>query len=663
MGRDFTGSGTRGPRPAGVTRRDVQFGLLAGGATAFAGPAGAAGGPGATKASDFGELPLVESPRLSPNGTYLAVVQRIDDRPVLSIYPLAGGKPFVTQHRDAEIRGHVWANDNRIVIKLAAALDRDGIPTTETRLVAVNADGTDFRLLTDNRFASGGYVGQIQSNIVSMLPDDPDHILLALDHDGNLKYSVYKMNIYTGRSTVAQAAVGDSFDWVADADGEVRFRIDWDYRKDERYYFVRIKGASDWKPVGRDETGTRVLFTPFAFLRSNPNQMYVSARRNSDKSSYFIYDLLEDKFVTEVFSHRQVDAAGLLLAPKDERLLAVNYILDAPEMKLVDPSFARIVETMASAFPGETIVCETMTRDERLVGFRVESPTRPPEYYVYDTTREKALRVGRAYPNLPPDALSPVRPYPYAARDGLAIPAYLTQPRGKGDKGLPLVVMPHGGPAARDFVQFDWWAQFLASRGYAVLQPNFRGSSGYGGRFGDMSEGQWGLSMQDDLEDGVRKLVADGIADPARIAIVGASYGGYAALMGVVRTPDLYRAAVSVAGIGDLFKLLNEADAYTSVGYWKKELGSRWQDRDRLETSSPRRQVDKIKAPVLLLHGTKDRVVSVSQSKSMASALRSAGKEHELILLEDGDHYLTNRTHRTAVLEATERFLARHLAG
>jgi dipeptidyl aminopeptidase/acylaminoacyl peptidase len=259
-----------------------------------------------------------------------------------------------------------------------------------------------------------------------------------------------------------------------------------------------------------------------------------------------------------------------------------------------------------------------------------------------------------------------MKPYPYKARDGLEIPAYLTLPPGRAPKNLPAVVYPHGGPDERDAIGFDYWAQFMANRGYAVLQPNFRGSSGYGAKFTEAGLRQWGLKMQDDISDGVKKLIADGIVDPKRVCIVGASYGGYAALAGATFTPDLYACAVSFAGISDLPKMLHSNRAQVNsdakeISFWESRIGSTDENWDQLAATSPARHADQVKCPVLLLHGDGDTNVPIEQSEIEEAALKSAGKNVQFVRLEGDDHYSKLGATRVRTLKEIESFLASNI--
>jgi dipeptidyl aminopeptidase/acylaminoacyl peptidase len=289
-------------------------------------------------------------------------------------------------------------------------------------------------------------------------------------------------------------------------------------------------------------------------------------------------------------------------------------------------------------------------------------PRVPGTYYLLSRENLELSRIGDRYAShLKPEQLHDVERVSYVARDGLTIPAYLTRPVASGP--LPMVVLPHGGPTTRDYLGFDPVAQFLASRGLAVLQPNFRGSSGYGAAFEAAGYGEWGLAMQDDVTDGVRAMIERGIADAERICIVGWSYGGYVALMGAVKTPDLYRCAVSGAGITDIRRMLSEGARYKFGLKDRPAVGDYQKDRGKLKDTSPINNVEAIKIPILLVHGDKDRSVPIGHSKKMAAKLKKLGKPHRMVVLKDGNHRLSLERNRVQFLRELESFLTENLDG
>lgn len=300
--------------------------------------------------------------------------------------------------------------------------------------------------------------------------------------------------------------------------------------------------------------------------------------------------------------------------------------------------------------------------DRRIVALHIDSPTAGAAYSFADLNTKKGDWIGDVYAGLKEGDISPVRAISYKAADGSEISGYLTVPYGADAKNLPLVVLPHGGPASRDTPGFDWWSQAMASRGYAVLQANFRGSDGFGRAFMEAGYGEWGKKMQTDLSDGVRYLAAQGVIDPARVCIVGASYGGYAALAGATIDRGVYRCAVSVNGVADLKRMLitESDDSRSALRYWSEFMGVEGaRDRD-LSAISPAAHAGKIEIPVMLIHGKDDTVVPWEQSKAMADAMRNAGKPVEFVTLKGEDHWLSASDTRLQMLTSLVAFVEKH---
>ncbi|HUO92360.1 MAG TPA: S9 family peptidase, partial [Rhizomicrobium sp.] len=347
---------------------------------------------------------------------------------------------------------------------------------------------------------------------------------------------------------------------------------------------------------------------------------------------------------------------------RNGRVIGVTYIDDAPRTTYFDPALQHVQTTLEKAFPGQSV--SILSRDGAGASFVIltQGPKNPPVLSLYTTSNRQVNEIAEAYPSLKSSDLGDMKPYPYKARDGLDIHAYLTLPPGRDPHNLPTVVFPHGGPEARDSLRFDWWAQFMASRGYAVLQPNFRGSSGYGSRFARAGDGEWAGKVQYDVQDGVHKLIADGIADPKRICIVGASYGGYMALAGATFSPDLYACAVSFAGLSDIRRMLYTGTTFESesISLWKRRVGADVDD-NKMDTQSPAKFADRVKIPILLVHSDKDTTVPLEQSQIEEHALKEAGKTVEFVTLQGDDHYLEFGDTRTQLLREVERFLAAHI--
>jgi dipeptidyl aminopeptidase/acylaminoacyl peptidase len=334
------------------------------------------------------------------------------------------------------------------------------------------------------------------------------------------------------------------------------------------------------------------------------------------------------------------------------------------EVRWLDKDAEKRFRSIANAFKGKRVAVYGRSEDGKRVIAQVDSPSNPPVYYFVDLAKGTADTVGEAYPALIDVKLGDVRVISYKARDGTSVPAYLTIPPGSEGKNLPLVVLPHGGPEARDDYAFGWWAQFLAVRGYAVLQPQFRGSTGFGVAWRAAGRRQWGGLMQDDVTDGVKAMIEQGVADGTRVCIVGASYGGYSALAGAAFTPDLYRCAVSVNGVSDLPAMLGYEKQHSGsesddLAYWRDHIGPAGDPN--VIAKSPVRAASQIKAPVLLMHAVNDTVVPESQSERMARELRQLNKKVTFVPLAGEDHWLSQSATRVQMLKELEKFLAEQL--
>jgi dipeptidyl aminopeptidase/acylaminoacyl peptidase len=336
-----------------------------------------------------------------------------------------------------------------------------------------------------------------------------------------------------------------------------------------------------------------------------------------------------------------------------------------PRLRWLDAKLERMQQSVGKAFPGKEVAIYDRSRDYRRLIAHVESADSPPVYYYVDLDKGSADIVGEAYPELTGAALGRREATHYRARDGLEVPAYLTLPPAwKREERLPLVLLPHGGPQARDDSGFEWWAQFLATRGYAVLQPQFRGSTGFGAEVTRAGTRAWGQAMQDDLTDGVAAMIERGIADAGRVCIVGSSYGGYAALAGAAFTPELYRCAASINGISDLPSMYGYLKARygtesDTLEAWNRLVGHPYDEK--LVESSPARRAERLQAAVLLIHSAADTVVPVDQSRAMREALRQAERPGEYLELPGEDHWLSTESSRIQVLTRLEEFLARYL--
>lgn len=368
-----------------------------------------------------------------------------------------------------------------------------------------------------------------------------------------------------------------------------------------------------------------------------------------------------------LFAAEGVDVGGAIVDPWTRRVVGVGWTAQEYEQRFFDATLESARVAVHEAFPSGSISLVSWSRDRRRVIAYGERGLDGGAYYSFTPADRELLRISYRYPELEAADLGDRQSLTYVARDGVRIPAYLTLPsRAEGAPPPPLVVLVHGGPAGRDTFDFNWWAAFLASRGYAVLQPNFRGSGGYGAQWEHAGWGQWGGVMQTDVEDGVAALARAHIVDGARVCIVGASYGGYAALAGAALTPDRYSCAASIAGVSDLNAMLLQEAAETrgdsmSSDYWRLSIGDRREDGERIRSVSPVNLASRVRAPILLIHGTDDTVVPIEQSRRMLRALQAAGKDVRFVELRGDDHWLSDAPTRIQMLRELEGFLAQHL--
>ncbi len=635
--------------------------------------------------SAFGNLPMMSHPTLSPDGKHMAAIQSMKGKPVIVIYTVNAPpdqQPAVAASDNWIIEGLTWLKNDRlgVVIKVNKKVDDlHHLMHTWTRIVSLDLNGGNgVGLLADNPFLNNNTYA---ARIADLDLDDPDNVYMpifvyadmrspeqeALDSKSgrqpdNFRYDLYRVNVRTGREEKVEAGTTHTVDWFMDGHGHILARQE----QVENPLIDRLQVYRDgrWKNLADyDATADRglgivgVADDGASLVRSvnNENRLAVLSRVD-----------LTTGAETALYTDATYDSNDALTDVWTNRVVGTGFIDDKPEYHYFSPKMVALQKGLEAAFPNVSVQAVSWDTEMKAVIVAVNSPKEPPAYYYLDRTTHKADPIGSAYPDLTAADLGDMKPYPYKARDGLDIPAYLTLPPGKAPKNLPVVVMPHGGPDYRDYIQFDWMAQFFANRGYAVLQPNFRGSSGYGHKFTEAGLHQWGLKMQDDISDGMKKLVADGIANPKRVCIVGASYGGYAALAGAAFTPDLYACAVSFAGVSDLPRAISAdraryGEKSGAVSFWISRIGSPFDDSDQLRATSPARHADQVKCPVLLMHGEGDTTVPIEQSELMDSALKSAGKDVQFIRFEGEDHYLNLAATRIRVLTETEAFLKKNI--
>jgi dipeptidyl aminopeptidase/acylaminoacyl peptidase len=613
----------------------------------------------------FGNLPFTVDPVLSYDGKYMAAIQSASGRAVGTVYDLdKGGTPALFPTGEWFLKGLQWTPDNRLIltVKRNAKVPGSSELVTWWRSMAADPDGKNPVTLMERLPTYGN---NTSTAAIVDLNGHPGNVLATAYNVHGFKQSLdlLKVDLRTGRvETLLEGETNAkriTTGWISDGHGQAFARIDIDRYSPVQHFMLNDNGK--WTELA-DAKGVAGEDAVFAGLPEDDKALLRFTRDSRSMRVLERFDLATHKSEL-LFAAPANDIGELILDQWSGRAIGVTYIDDRPHRRYFSPERQATQRGVEQVFPGfeVSIVSENAARDRVLLA--VEGPQAPPSYYVLNRTTHQARLIASAYPGLNPADLGEMKPYPYKARDGLDIPAYITLPPGKAPKNLPAVIMPHGGPDARDYIAFDWEAQFLANRGYVVLQPNFRGSAGYGDKFTQAGLQQWGLKMQDDITDGVHKLIADGIADPKRICIVGASYGGYAALAGATFTPDLYACAVSWAGISDLRELM-AAEKRTSdvetILFWASRIGDFYDDAGKLRAASPADHAAEVKCPVLLMHGEADTTVDIYQSQLEEKALKAAHKTVKFIRFAGGeDHYMNTAATRIQLLKETEQFLVK----
>lgn len=538
-----------------------------------------------------------------------------------------------------------------------------------TRLFGVNRDGSDFDWL-GKRWPLFGQLQlpiTYQDQVIHWTPDDPDGVLLEIREPYDECAKVVRMDVRTGKYRVVQGGRDRVRAWYADAAGRVRAGEEATKSNSYRLH-ARIEEKDPLQLVLEHpifgESGP--VFA--GFHSADPAKIYVAAPHEG-RDAIFEFDLRTKQIGALVFAHPEVDVDGLYVDPGPERrVVGARYVVDRPAVHFFDPAAQREHEALGRAFQREfdtPVVHElvSVSGDGTRQIFSVSSDVQPPSYYLFDRATRSLAHILDQRPKLRPELFAPIQRFTIRARDGLAIPAYLTLPRGVAPENLPAIIDVHGGPWARDLIEWNPEVQLLANRGFAVLQLNFRGSSGFGRAHLEAGYREWGQKIQDDISDGVAWLIARGFADPDRIGITGGSYGGYATLVGLTKTPELYRAGAAYASVTDIEHML-AGDKWYEWGYeWHETMvGGGAGDKARLRASSPLSHAANVRAPVLLGHGVDDERVHVRQSQRMAKALRDAGKDVTYLEFPDEIHGFLLEANRIRWYEALIAFFEKHLA-
>lgn len=611
-------------------------------------------------AADFGQLPFVEDAVLSPDGTHWAGLFGIDGLQNIATLSLfdKSEHPFRMSLPDGTQADWLrWVNGENLLVGVHM-LDRlEGQDFYVSRTFAVNRiSGKMTPIMWD-------IGGQNAADVLWLPRDEGNEVLIAAQNSMYMGEdfwpAVHRVNVTNGRERVIVPPHSGVMDWGADADGTVRLGIGYDdFHETSRLMYRPAGSRETFRTVDRADARKReALSVPFAFLPGGDHCLVIHDDARGMSTIYEV-DLATQSEIRAVYSPSAGEVDDVVVAGDGVTLLGVRDSSLHSEMRWFDGKLAALKDRFDKIVPDARAHIVSISRDGKAILLLIGAADMPGALYYYNTASGPLRRLASINEKFGPTRrLAPVQVVSYKARDGLDIEAVLTLPVGRDAHKLPFIVMPHGGPWAQDRLGYDYWAQFLANRGYAVLQPNFRGSTGYGTPFLRKGEGQLGLAMQDDISDGVAWAVAQGIADASRVCIVGASYGGYAAMWGIAKDPDKYRCAISIAGVSSLRREVNDfansikANKYTDD--WKRMTPD-------FDAVSPIKAVDRIKTPLLLVHGKKDITVDHVQSAKMYARMKSAGKTVEFVSLPLADHYYTRQADRVALLTAMDNFLAKY---
>ncbi|ARK23490.1 S9 family peptidase [Sporosarcina sp. P37] len=583
--------------------------------------------------------------QISPDGEYISYSSEWKNRMNVFVKKMhKEDEPIrVTSSTDRDVASSFWKDNHILYLK-----DNGG--DENFHIYASRFNGQEERDLTP-------YPGA-KVQLISNLSGVENEILIGLNKDDPTVFDVYRLNVKTGDLDHVAKNPGNITDWLADHDGKIRIAIETDGVDSTILY--RETEEDDFKPFVQTEESD--VISPIAFSKDNQS-IYALSNKGRDKMEVVVFDLDANEKV--LYSHPQADVTNTLYNKKKDALAASMYVTDKSHYEFFDKELERIFHKVKDELQVDESELTLKDYNEDMNKFivLVSSDKDYGTYYYYDSTTDELTKLTELSSWLDQDQLADMHPISYTSRDGLTIHGYLTVPKNKKVEQLPLIVNPHGGPWARDVWGFNPEVQLLANRGYAVLQVNFRSSTGYGKAFTDAGNKEWGLKIQNDITDGVQWAIDQGIADPDRVGIYGASFGGYATLAGITFTPDLYAAAVDYVGVSNIFTLLE-----TMPPYWEtirndlyKRVGHPVNDKELLESVSPVFHVDKIKTPLFVAQGANDPRVNQAESDQIVEALQKRGIDVEYMLKENEGHGFRNEENRIEFYHAMIEFFDKHL--
>lgn len=594
---------------------------------------------------DFFKNPEKTAFRISPNGEYFSYMAPWENRLNIFIQRVGADSAVrITSETARDIAGYLWKGNDRVLFLKDTGGDEN------FQLYGVNIDGTEQKGLT--------VFEKVRTEFIDDLEEVEDQVIVGLNRRNPEVFDPFRLDVNTGEMTQLAENPGNIVGWMTDHDGKLRVAITSDgvnqtilFRESEDVPFQAIL-----------TTNFKETMSPYLFTFDN-KMLYAASNLGRDKTALVLFDPASGKEKEVLFETQEADLEGVEYSKKDKKLLSVSWVTDKEKEHFFDPEAEAMKKDLKEKLPGYQVAIGSHNKNEDKFMIRTYSDKSRGAYYFYDKTSRELKKLADLSPWLNEQDLCDMKPVSYQSRDGLTIHGYLTLPKGYEAKNLPVIINPHGGPWARDYWGFNSEVQFLANNGYAVLQMNFRGSTGFGKEFWQSSFKQWGRTMQDDISDGVKWLIDQGIADPKRIAIYGGSYGGYATLAGLTLTPDLYAAGVDYVGVSNMFTFMN-----TIPPYWKpmrdmfyEMVGNPESDSLLLAQVSPVFLVDKINAPLFVAQGANDPRVNKAESDQIVQALKDRGIDVEYMVKDNEGHGFHNQENRFDFYRAMLAFLDKHL--
>jgi len=615
----------------------------------------------------------IGSMKISPNGKSIVYTFTKGDEQYLLVADLLENSlknvRGLYKDKDTYVTNPNWATDDRLIFTLnfQTKIKRTRHKVWSKLMYAVDRDGSNFLALrTDGREGKESMRYIDSSDLINILPAEPNHILVGKsrnrdwvqDYYKGVVSDVYRLNINTGEMELYMRAPKIKgvklHDWYSDKAGHIRFGYGKG-RKGNSVMLIRGQNDEDWQQLNKNELFEEDKFSPLQF-GSKPNEFYVLSAMATGRNAIFKFDIATGELDGKIFEHDRVDVSSIIYSHEKQKVQAAIYYDEKREMVFFDNDYKKMRLSIAKAL-GMDVFIQSQSKDEKNIILLAKDDNHPGSYYHYDVANRRINFLGAVMESIYLEDIARAKAMSYETRDGITVSGYVTTPLDYAGEPIPTIILPHQDPHSRDYKEWDYTVKYLANRGYVVVQPNYRGSSGYGHHFMSLGYGEWGGDMQNDLADAARWAIKEGYAHPDKVCIMGKSYAGYAALMGVSKDPDLFKCAISWGGVSNIKQMFRDDRALdTDSTYYHRVAGD--MKKSELRKISPVTYVKNIKGAVLMVHGEEDEYHKAKQSSNFAKLLKKAGKTVDYYEMAEAKHSLNTVKRRRIFLEIVENFLA-----